>query len=162
MPLYTEQQRFLVVKQAVTAVKKRVAGASRATLGNGSTAQVFDLVKGGYCNRFVRQCFETALEMSPFSWYFGAAKACQTLEKLEPYRLPNLDDLKAGDILGFNGDPGHIAIYVGTAFDPTKDLVAENTISSRRGYPQSPGTKVSSLHDEVTQHNWTHAYRLFV
>lgn len=160
MPLYTEKQRQAVLKRAVQAVQARVSGKKSVTLGSGGARQTFDLEKGGMCGRFVRQVFETALGLSPFSWYFGAARACYMLKKLKPYEVP-LSEVQAGDILGFNGNPGHIAIYIGGAFDPNKKLTAENTISGKRGYPQKPGTKVSSLTDQIKQHGWTKAYRLF-
>ena len=160
MSLYSEKQRQAVLKRAVQAVQARIGGKTKVTLGSGASRQVFDLEKGGMCNRFVRQVFETALGLSLFGWYFGSAKACMTLHKLAPYEVP-LKDVQAGDILGFNGDPGHIAIYIGGAFDPKKKLTAENTISSKRGLPRKAGTKVSSLSDQIKQHGWTKAYRLF-
>lgn len=160
MPLYTEKQRQAVLKRACAVVRARIDGKTKVTFGGGAARQVFDLETGGMCCRFVRQVFETSLGLAPFSWYFGSAKACLTLKKLAPYEVP-LKNVQAGDILGFNGDPGHIAIYIGGAFDPKKKLTAENTISSKRGFPRATGTKVSSLSDQIKQHGWTKAYRLF-
>ncbi|MEI6503313.1 MAG: hypothetical protein WCP21_20060 [Armatimonadota bacterium] len=143
MPLYTEKQRKAVLARAGEAVQARIGGATEVTLGTGAAKQTFDLDAGGYCNRFVRQVFETSLGLSPFTWYFGAAKACQTLAKLKPYEVP-LKDRQPGDILGFAGDPGHICLYLGTDFDPSKELVAENT-SARRGFPAAPGDEGDPL-----------------
>ena len=50
-----------IVSVAKAAVAARVAGKSTVTLGSGETAQSFNLAKGGYCARFVRQCCEVAL-----------------------------------------------------------------------------------------------------
>lgn len=162
MALYSETKRRAVISNAVAAVTARVRGKTAVRLGSGATAQTLDLVAGGWCNRFVRQCFETALGIGAFSWYFGAGRACETLEKLEPYRVP-LKDRRPGDILGFAtpkaGDSEHIAIYLGREYDPAKELVAENT-SAVRGDPRLPGTKVtaySALRSRVTG-----CYRLFV
>ena len=160
MSLYSEKQRQAVLKRACDVVRARIDGKTSVTFGSGAARQTFDLETGGMCNRFVRQTIETALGLAPFSWYFGSAKACLTLKKLAPYEVP-LKYVQAGDILGFNGDPGHIAIYIGGAFDPKKKLTAENTISGKRGMPRKAGTKVSSLSDQIKQHGWTKAYRLF-
>lgn len=160
MALYTEKQRQAVIARACEAVRARIRGKKSVVLGKGATRQEFDLDSGGWCLRFVRMCFETALGLPPKSWYFGSPKAVQTLHKLAPYQIP-LSARRPGDILGNPGDPGHIVIYIGYAFDRDKDLVAENTISERRGYPQSQGTKVSSYSDFVKQHTATYCYRLF-
>lgn len=154
MALYGKQQRQLVIRRAIMAVEARTRGLTRIKAGG----QELLLDVGGYCNRFVRQCFETALGMPAFSWRFGAARACETLKKLEPYRIA-LKDRQPGDILGFAGDPGHICIYLGRAFDPAKELVAENTSSGSRGWPQAPGTKVTSY--ASLRKRITGCYRLF-
>lgn len=160
MALYNETQRKKVVATACEIVRARVGGASECTAGSGKTKQVCDLQAGGWCNRFVRQVFECGLAIKAFGWYFGALRACDTIKKLKPYKVP-LKDRRPGDILGCPGNPGHIALYVGNAFDPEKELVAENTSSARRGFPKAAGTKVSSFEDFVAQHDATWCYRLF-
>ena len=154
MALYSRQQRQQVIRRAIAAVEARTRGCDRIKAGG----HEFLLDVGGYCNRFVRQCFESALGLDPFSWRFGAARACETLAKLEPYRVP-LKSRRPGDILGFAGDPGHICIYLGREFDAAKELVAENTISGSRGWPQAPGTKVTSY--KTIAGRVTGCYRLF-
>ena len=154
MSVYTNQQRQLVVRRAMAAVRARLNGRRKLTVGG----QSFVLDETGYCNRFIRQCFETALNMPESSWRFRGGDAQETLAKLEPYRVP-LKSRRPGDILGFAGDPGHICLYLGREFDVAKELVAENTSSGKRGYPQAAGTKVtaySSLRARVTG-----CYRLF-
>jgi hypothetical protein len=141
MGLYSQAQIKKVLQRAVQAVEARLAGRTSVKLGSGGAAQVFDLETGGYCNRFVRQVFETALGLAPFAWRFGAARAYQTLAKLEPYRVDKRQR-QPGDILGIPGDPGHIAVYLGDYYGDGRELIAENTISTR-GYPSRPGTKIS-------------------
>lgn len=153
MALYTDKQRQAVIARAAQAVRHRASGKARF----GAGGQQFALDVGGYCNRFIRQVFETALGMGAFTWSFGAARACQTLEKLQPYRVA-LSNRQPGDILGFAGDPGHIALYMGREFDPEKELIAENT-SATRGWPRPPGTKVTSC--ESLAKRITGCYRLF-
>ena len=158
MALYSEAQRQAVLRRAAEAVLARVAGRTAVWVGGYSpTAQKLDLIAGGWCNRFVRQCFETALGRRPFSWYFGAARACLTLRKLEKYRVP-LAQRQPGDILGFPGNPGHICIYLGRTFDAKKELIAENT-SATRGWPRAPGTKVTAY--KTLAGRVTGCYRLF-
>jgi len=157
MALYDEGKRRAVIKVATEAVKARAAGKTSVKLGSGAAAQVFDLTTGGFCNRFIRQVFEVAIGLPAFTWYFGARKACETLKKLEPYRVP-LKDRRPGDILGFAGDPGHIALYMGNEYDDDKDLIAENT-SATRGFPRPPGTKVTAY--DAVRRRVTGCYRLF-
>ena len=152
MSLYTTKQRDAVVKRAVQAVSARQKGKQAFTAGG----QTFNLEKGGYCNRFIRQSVETALGLGAFKWYFGDATARKTLDKLAPYVLPKGAKLQAGDIIGWYdgcGVYGHIALYIGGE----KKLIAENT-SAKRGDPQPPGTKVTRLAN--TRTGWK-AYRLF-
>lgn len=157
MSRYKAEQKRAVIRRAIEAVQARIDGAESISLGSG-VAQAFSLDEGGYCNRFVRQVFETALGLRPFAWRFAAARACQTLQKLEPYRVP-LKQRQPGDILGFAGDPGHICLYLGRDADPAKELVAENTSSARRGYPQKAGTKLTRF--STLQARVTGCYRLF-
>lgn len=158
MAKYTAVQRKAVISRAIAAVNARVEGRSTFTMGG----QTFELDKGGWCNRFIRQVFETALGMEAFTWRFGALKAYLTLKKLEAYRIP-LRSRRPGDILGIEGNPlfgfcGHIMLYLGREFDPHKELVAENT-SATRGYPRKPGTKVTSY--ATVRARITGCYRLF-
>ena len=152
MSLYTDKQKHAVVKRAIQAVSARQKG-KQAFIAGGQT---FDLEKGGFCNRFIRQVVETSLGLGAFGWYFGDATARATLDKLAPYALPKGAKLQAGDIIGWYdgcGVYGHIAIYIGGE----KGLIAENT-SAKRGDPRKPGTKVTRLANCRT--GWK-AYRLF-
>ena len=152
MSLYTDKQKQAVVKRALQAVSARQKG-KQAFIAGGQT---FDLEKGGYCNRFIRIVFETALGLKPFAWYFGDETARLTLDKLAPYVLPKGAKLQEGDIIGWYdgcGVYGHIALYIGGE----KKLIAENT-SAKRGDPKPPGTKVTRLVN--TRPGWK-AYRLF-
>lgn len=157
MALYTDENRKAVIARAKEVVRARATGKTAATFGMGNAKQSFDFETGGYCNRFIRQCFETALGMKPFSWYFGAAKAKDTLRKLSAYAIP-LTQRQPGDILGFAGDPGHIAIYLGKEYQADKELIAENT-SATRGFPRPPGTKVTSY--AAVKARISGCYRLF-
>ena len=157
MALYGDDIRKLVVQRAMMAVEARQAGKHSYKVGG----QVFDLDKGGYCNRFIRQCFETTLGLAAFDWRFGAANARETLDKLEPYRIEaKASKLQPGDIIGWydgSGPYGHIALYVGDYYGDGRKLVAENT-SAKRGFPNAPGTKITQLRN--MRSGWT-AYRLF-
>jgi hypothetical protein len=153
MSLYRPAEIAKVVAVATAAVTDRQRG-FKTMLRAGVQ---FDLEKGGYCNRFIRQCFEVGLGLAPFDWHFGAASAKETLAKLEPYRIAGatLGQLKPGDIVGWyegSGPYGHIALFVGGE----KGLIAENT-SATRGDPKNPGTKVTRLCN--VRKGWT-AYRL--
>ena len=152
MSLYSNYRCGVVVMRASEVVQARQHGEKTFTAGG----QTFDLEKGGYCNRFVRQVFETAIGINAFSWYFGDATARLTLDKLAPYTLSKGAKLQPGDIIGWydgSGPYGHIAIYIGGE----KKLIAENT-SATRGDPRPPGTKVTRLANCRT--GWK-AYRLF-
>ena len=161
--MYTEKQRQAVIARAIEAAQAHIDGHTSITLGKGHAAQTFDLVTGGYCERFVRMCFETALGLAPMTWPYRTAQASQAEAAYGAATRVSLDELQAGDILVMaSGQEGHTAIYLHTLYDKAKDLVAENTLSTHRGMPAGKGTKISSLHDEEAQHAWTHAYRLFV
>jgi cell wall-associated NlpC family hydrolase len=160
MSLYSEKMRKAVVERAMAAVEARAAGAHSYTAGG----QTFDLDAGGWCNRFIRQCFETTLGFKPKTWRYGAAKARDTLDKLDLANHTIIDakpsTLQPGDIIGWyngSGPYGHIALYVGDYYGDGRKLVAENT-SAKRGYPNPPGTKVTQLRN--MRPGWS-AYRLF-
>ena len=131
-----------VAKQAVAA---RVAGKASVTLGTGETAQTFNLTKGGYCGRFVRQCCEVALGLKPHTWKFGAEDALSMEAELRAAgKAVTTADRKPGDIVAINarsGKYGHIGIVI------TKTIIAENTSSGTRGDPRAPGTKCSHWGD---------------
>lgn len=160
MALYSDKIRQAVVKRALAAVHARQAGKHSYTAGG----QTFDLDAGGYCNRFIRQCFETVLGLKAFDWRYGAAKARDTLDKLDLANHTIIDakpsTLQPGDILGWydgSGPYGHIALYVGDYYGDGRKLVAENT-SATRGAPNPPGTKITQLRN--MRGGWS-AYRLF-
>jgi len=156
----TGAQRAKVVEVAMKAVDARLRGESTVELGLPKGRQQFilgpvykDRKLQGYCNRFVRQVFEVALNLEPFDWRYRSDSARETCQKLEdagksvPFvcRLP-------GDILGINrssGKYGHIAIYLSANIPghEGKELIAENTSSGARGYPVKPGTKITRLSD---------------
>ena len=161
MSLYSETTRSKVIKVAKAAVSARQKG------NNSYATELQTFVLGpvynsrgaviGYCNRYIRQLFEAALNLQPFTWAFGAGTADETLIKLKPYIKPVGTKPQPGDIIGWrkrrHGDPGHIALYIGGE----KGLIAENT-SAERGDPDAPGTKVTRLAN--TRTGWK-AYRLF-
>jgi len=158
MARYTSKQRDKVIGRAMAAVEKRIAGSDTFTV----TGQTFALNVGGFCNRFIRQVFETALGLPEQSWTFRGATAKETLQKLTGagYEV-HMDDLQAGDILGHTGGKfGHIALYVGDYYGDGRLLVAENT-SWIGGYPQAPGTKITRLQTFLARGNRWRAFRLF-
>jgi hypothetical protein len=102
---------------------------------------VFDLVTGGYCARFVRQCHDAALGQGEWVWPYKSPTAWDMEVVLRAAGL-NTNNPQAGDIVCVNGSggrPGHVAIFIGDG------LIAENTSSGAHGDPLSPGTKISPL-----------------
>jgi hypothetical protein len=137
-----------VAKQAVAA---RAAGNASVTLGTGASAQQFNLAKGGYCARFVRQCCEVALGIKPGTWDFAAPDALGMEAKLKAAgKLVPTADRKPGDVVAINNGSwkyGHIGLVV------NKTTIAENTSSGTRGDPRAPGTKLThwaDIADRVT------------
>ena len=122
-------------------IEARAAGKRTHKIGR----ITFDLTKGGYCLRFVRQCHEAAAGGSEFSWPHRAQYAIQTMHRLMAGLEVPYKDRESADIVTFDkgkpvtATPGHIGIYLG------KDLVAENTSSGKRGTPRAAGTKISTL-----------------
>lgn len=150
--IYTAAQMRKVVSRAMAAVQARQAGHTEYIAGG----QTFVLNVGGYCDRFVRQVVQSALGLA--SWEYAAASAYDTLALMAAHALPvgtAISQLHPGDIIGWTGYPGHIAIFVGDYYDGRK-LIAENC-SSRRGDPNAPGTKCTRLQD--CRSGWR-AYRL--
>ena len=98
---------------------------------------VFNLTEVGYCTRFVRQCHEAALGLSPFGWAYARGNARECEDALLAAKL-GVADLQPGDIVAMNrgtGTFGHIGIYTGGGY------ICENTSSTVRG----PGTVKSRL-----------------
>lgn len=161
MALYTLRQRDAVVRQALTAVEARRTCDGSVKIGG----QTFNLEERGYCGRFVRQCFETALGLPAFGWLFGAATAREMGGKMRNagLRLKDGAKLQPGDVLVWDdqddGRYGHIVLYVGDAYGDGRKLVAENT-SGKRGDPNKPGTKVTRL-SNVHGGKGYDAYRMF-
>jgi hypothetical protein len=157
---YTAAQKQKVIAWALEAVEARIAGESVFVAGK--PPQALDLITGSYCNRFIRQVFETALGLPKQSWPFRGATAKETLNKLAAagYEV-HMDDLQPGDILGHTaGKYGHIALYLGQPYPDGRLLVAENT-SWTGGYPEKPGTKITRLQTFLARGNRWRAYRLF-
>ena len=157
-PLYTAKQRQKVIARALEAVEARIAGRSMFTVQQ----QTFFLNKGGLCDRFIRQVFETALGLPATTWEFAAPSATSTLNHLRRrgYEV-SMDDLQAGDIVGHTGGQyGHIVLYLGEPYGDGRRLVAENT-SATRGFPEKPGTKITRLAVVLALGYRYRAYRLF-
>lgn len=153
---YTESKIKAVVTIAVDAARAHIKGKTSYRAGSGEKAQTFDLDEGGMCARFVRQCFETGCQMSEKSWRYRGDNAIQMLKKLKDGgHAVSTSSLNVGDIIGHSKyTNGHIAIYVGEL--DSVPSVAENTISSKRGNPVNPGTKLTPLGDM----SFSQAYRL--
>jgi hypothetical protein len=129
-------------KEDVAAIAREACLAHRAGAETYTKSGiVFDLITGGWCGRFVRQCYAAAQRIHDPGWdEFGfpwlrryAAQACQALEEMG-YRT---DRPQPGDIIGMSPGgrlPGHIGIYLGSE-------IAENTSSTVRG----PGTVLSPI-----------------
>lgn len=157
---YTRAVMSNVVRIAKAAAKANAAGARSYTAhqhadGTGES-QVLDLVTGGMCNRFVRQCFEVALGIPEQTWLYRAGRAVWTLDTLraagKATSVAGVGDLEPGDIVGLRGGVfGHIAIYVGGG------QIAENTSSNKRGTPRQ-GTRLTPYEDIARR--VTEVYRL--
>ena len=101
----------------------------------------FDLVTGGYCARFVRQCHDAALGQGEWAWPYKAPTAWDMEIVLRAAGLKT-ESPQPGDIVCVNGSgcrPGHIAIFLGDG------EIAENTSSAMHGDPLDPGTKISPI-----------------
>jgi len=102
---------------------------------------VFDLVTGGYCARFVRQCHDAALGQGEWVWPYKSPTAWDMEIVLRAAGLRTANP-QPGDIVAINGSgvrPGHIAIYLG------EGQIAENTSSAMHGDPLDPGAKISPI-----------------
>ena len=122
---------------AVDAAKAHQDGLHAANI-NGT---VFNLAKGGYCARLIRQVHECALGLESFEWAYRAGDAKQMEDNLKRAGL-RVKRPEPGDIVCLNknsGQYGHIAIFLGNG------KIVENTSSGQRGKPREPGTKITTL-----------------
>jgi hypothetical protein len=157
MALYTQAQIDRVVKTALAVTKAAIDGEKIIHLRIGTVKHGFNLVLGGRCQEFVRECFEAANGWRAKSWRYAKPNARQALAAMaaDGHRLPNDALLHPGDVLGHTDLPhGHIGIYVGSINGV--EAVCENTISGKRGEPRRPGTKRTPLR----VFRYTHAMRL--
>jgi hypothetical protein len=137
-----------VARIAAQAAAAHAAGNSQHTMGN--PPQTFDLVTGGWCGRFVRQCHEVVMGLIEGAWPWSAPSAacCEARLAAAGKRVTNPNP---GDIMCLNDTVpahrlndiswqranrafGHIAIWLGNGH------FAENTSSSR-----GPGTVISAV-----------------
>ena len=135
--------RTRVVRHALTAARCHKSGKTSLCLGEGQGRQVLDLEQGGMCARFVRQVYETALELAPFTWEFAAPCARDMATRMrQAGRLIDSAEREPGDVLQIgSGYPGHVAVYVGEV-NGVESLV-ENTSDQSRGVPRVAGTKLT-------------------
>ena len=110
----------------------------------------------------MRQVYETACGLRPFSWRYAAPSALEMCARLEAdaHKVSG-ERLVPGDILGINrnsGQYGHIGIYVGSV--DGVQTIAENTSSTVRGNPRRAGTKLTP-HADIA-HRVTGVYRLLL
>ncbi len=158
---YTRAIIDQVIRNAQAAVKWHQGGSVSLECGKGKTAQTFDLDAGGYCARFVRQCYETAAGITPWQWAYAAPNARGMTARLAEagHEIKISDEMIAGDIIGIHknaGAAGHIAI-LGPVVDGQR-VIYENTSSDGRGAPRTPGTKVTPY--TAIAHRVTGVYRL--
>lgn len=146
---------------AIQAVHSRRNGKKSIVINNIK----FNLIEKGYCQRFVRQCYEAGLKIPEFSWRYRAANAYDgenaikegISHKDKGLSKVNLENAEPGDIFYFNSagkPPGHTAIYIGN------NKIAENT-SANRGDPYSAGTKITHLDGNNLQNRITGIYSMF-
>ena len=105
----------------------------------------FDLAEGGWCARFVMQCYECAMGIPEGSWDFRRDSA-RTMERALRAAGLATSHPEPGDIVGLNNQSywaGHTAIYLGVV--DGVESIAENTSSGSRGNPVRPGTKITPL-----------------
>jgi hypothetical protein len=123
-------------------VAARVAGETLLRIGD----VLFDLTERGMCLRFTRLCHEAALGQAEQTWAYRAQYAIYADYLLRRAGL-EVADHETADVVTFNRGksesdrPGHIGIYLG------EGMVAENTISAKRGTPRAAGTKVTPIGD---------------
>lgn len=124
-----------VANIAIKVANAKIAGKKFVTI-NGIT---FNVIKGGYCARFVRQAHEAAMKLPEFSWLYSSPNALEMEKKLKANNTKTSYPQR-GDIVAINrktGKYGHIGIYIGNG------KFVENTSSTKRG----PGTVISNIKD---------------
>lgn len=127
---HTKAGQLRAVGIGVRAVQARMDGA-RDTIIDGVD---FDLDETGACLRLQRKLHECAYKLPEYKWPFAADDAYDALKRMDAMGLEiSADDLSAGDIIGWPSKrPGHIAIFAGKFFDPSKpDIIIENTSANR-------------------------------
>lgn len=149
--ILTAKQRDRAVDCALRVTQAAIDGKS-AMLYRDFT---FDLLRGGRCQEFVRECVEAGNKWAPHSWEFGdnepSAKVASRNMRKAGYDLPKGALLVPGDILTHErggrkgGGYGHIGMFVGVVDGIS--TVCENTSSGSRGNPKRPGTKRTPLRD---------------
>lgn len=132
----------MATSNAVAAIAEAAVRARRAGHNSYVVAGItFNLAQGGYCARFVRQCYEAAIGRGEWTWPYNAPNALEMERKLRADgRVVSVP--QPGDIVGLSTAgtaPGHIAIWLGDG------MVAENTSSAKRGDPRAAGTKITPL-----------------
>jgi hypothetical protein len=139
----TAGTRTRVVRHALAAARAHQRKETSIAFGQDNSRQVFDLTRGGMCARFVRQVYETALGLAPFTWQFAApcARDMATMMRHAGV-LIQTGDREPGDVVQIGtGYPGHIAVYVGEV--DGVECIAENTSDATRGNPRDGGTKLT-------------------
>jgi len=152
----------IIAKIARQAAEARQNGKSSVKL-NG---RIFNLIEKGYCERFVRKCYEAGMDIPDMSWRYRAGDAWDGENAIKEgiahgdkgLSKVSLNKSQPGDIIYFNSSgtrPGHVAIYLGN------NQIAENTSSASRGNPRSAGTKITSLNEGNLKNRITGIYSMF-
>ncbi len=124
----------------VADIAEQVVAARRRGLTSFKVGKVtLNLTESGMCARFVRQCHEAAMGQGEQTWPYRGDRALAVNANLLAAGL-GVGDRRRGDVICFvGGEYGHIVIWLGDG------MVAENTISGKRGNPRDPGTKITPL-----------------
>lgn len=122
---------------------------------------VFDLTDVAMCARFVRECYEAALQTAEYTWAWRGASAREVEWKLRRAgKAVAREDMRPGDIVAFNWGTdcvwGHIGVALGNnEVALNRKTYAENTSSTRRG----PGFVISTF-AEIGYHRLSGVYRV--